>query len=227
MPSLQLELVLYTNPAACLDYRSGQNQEIVKTVVAMFFRQTTLSPLPKTCIGPNATSLSLGLLLYLLASIHAHAADAIQSAGDILQYVLPGTAAGLTLGYRDGRGALQLGESVALTLGVTYGLKYTIDERRPNGGTQSFPSAHTSISFSAAEFMRKRYGWEYGVPAYAAASFVAYSRVEAREHHPHDVIAGAAIGIVSSYIFTRPYKGWHVQAEAGDKYYGISLSRSW
>ena len=31
MPSLQLELVLYTNPAACLDYRSGQNQEIVKT----------------------------------------------------------------------------------------------------------------------------------------------------------------------------------------------------
>jgi len=73
----------------------------------------------------------------------------------------------------------------------------------------------------------KRYGWEYGVPAYAAASFVAYSRVEAREHQPHVVLAGAAIGIISSYIFTRPYKGWRVQAEAGDKYYGISLSRSW
>ena len=75
--------------------------------------------------------------------------------------------------------------------------------------------------------MRKRYGWEYGVPAYAAASFVAYSRVESNEHHPHDVIAGAAIGIVSSYIFTRPYKGWHVQVEADEKYYGIRLSRAW
>jgi membrane-associated phospholipid phosphatase len=75
--------------------------------------------------------------------------------------------------------------------------------------------------------MRKRYGWEYGIPAYAAASFVAYSRVEAREHYPHDVIAGAAIGIVSSYIFTRPYKGWHVDVGVDGKYYGFSISHSW
>ena len=74
--------------------------------------------------------------------------------------------------------------------------------------------------------MRKRYGWEYGIPAYAAASFVAYSRVEANEHYPHDVIAGAAIGILSSFIFTRPYKGWNVQAEAGGGYYGIRFTRS-
>ena len=75
--------------------------------------------------------------------------------------------------------------------------------------------------------MRKRYGWEYGVPAYALASFVAYSRVEAREHYPHDVIAGAAIGVLSSFIFTRPYHGWSVQAEAGGRYYGFRLNRDW
>jgi len=164
---------------------------------------------------------------YLTSGVGARAGDAIATAGDVLQYVLPGTAAGLTIIHRDGQGALQFGESAALTLGVTYGLKYTVDETRPNGGTHSFPSAHTSISFSAAEFMRKRYGWEYGIPAYAAASFVAYSRVEAREHYPHDVIAGAAIGIVSSYIFTKPYKGWHVEADADGKYFGIRLSRAW
>jgi membrane-associated phospholipid phosphatase len=50
--------------------------------------------------------------------------------------------------------------------------------------------------------------------------------VEAREHYAHDVIAGAAIGIASSYLFTRPYKGWHVQAEVGYKYYGLRLSRA-
>jgi len=163
---------------------------------------------------------------FLTASV-AWAGDGIAAAGDVLQFVLPATAAGLTLGYRDGQGALQFGESAALTLGVTYGLKYTVNERRPNGGRQSFPSGHSSISFSSAEFMRKRYGWEYGVPAYAAASFVAYSRVEAREHHPQDVVAGAAIGIVSSYIFTKPYKGWHVQADADGKYFGIRLSHAW
>jgi membrane-associated phospholipid phosphatase len=73
--------------------------------------------------------------------------------------------------------------------------------------------------------MRKRYGWEYGIPAYAAASFVAYSRVEAREHYAHDVIAGAGIGILSSYIFTKPYKGWKVSGEGDTKGFGVRLTR--
>ena len=154
------------------------------------------------------------------------AGDGIQQAGDVLQLVLPVTAAGLTLAHKDKQGGWELGESLAVTVGVTYALKYGIDERRPNGGHYSMPSGHTSISFSAAEYMRKRYGWEYGVPAYAVASFVAYSRVESREHHPKDVIVGAGIGILSSYIFTKPYKGWKVEADAGEKYYGIRLSRA-
>jgi membrane-associated phospholipid phosphatase len=163
-----------------------------------------------------------------ISSLDCHrlfAADGVQTAGDVLQFVLPATAGGLTLGYHDGKGALQLGESLVVTLGVTYALKYGIDERRPNGGSQSFPSAHTSVSFCAAEFMRKRYGWEYGVPAYAAASFVAYSRVEAREHHPQDVVAGAGIGILSSYILTKPYKGWNVSVQGDTKSFGVRLTR--
>jgi membrane-associated phospholipid phosphatase len=168
-----------------------------------------------------------GILLLFAMSVDSLAGDAIETAGDILQFVLPATAAGLTLGHRDWTGTLEFGESAGMTLGITYGLKYTVDETRPNGGSHSFPSAHTSISFSAAEFMRKRYGWEYGIPAYAAASFVAYSRVESREHHPHDVIAGASIGIVSSFIFTKPYKGFEVKTEAGPGLHGLFLSRSW
>ena len=61
----------------------------------------------------------------------------------------------------------------------------------------------------------------------AVGSFVAYSRVEAREHHPHDVIAGASIGILSSYIFTRHYKGWDIELEGGRKSCGITLSHAW
>ena len=150
----------------------------------------------------------------------------METAGDILQYAIPVTAAGLTLAHRDGDGAFQLGASIAMTVGVTYSLKYTINAPRPEGGGLSMPSGHTSLSFAGAEFMRKRYGWEYGVPAYAAASFVAYSRVEARQHHVRDVVAGAGIGILSSYIFTKPYKGWSLSIEGDTKSFGMRLSRA-
>jgi membrane-associated phospholipid phosphatase len=176
-------------------------------------------------VSNRGISQVLALAIFLGACIPLRAKDGIETAGDILQFVLPAAAAGLTLEQRDWPGTLEFAESAALTLGVTYALKYTVQERRPNGGNESFPSGHTSISFSAAEFMRKRYGLEYGIPAYALASFVAYSRVESGQHHPGDVIAGASIGIVSSYIFTKPYKGWQVELNADGKWYGFKLSR--
>jgi len=175
----------------------------------------------------RANSLLFGMLFWLSFGIDVQAGDVVESAGDALRFILPAAAAGLTLVFQDGEGTLQLGESAALALGVTFGLQYTIDEKRPNGEPRSFPSGHASISFASAEFVRNRYGWEYGLPAYVLASFVAYSRVEANQHYTHDVMVGAAIGIVSSTLFTRPYEGWHIQAEADLNYYGIRLNRTW
>ena len=175
----------------------------------------------------GAARLLVLLLLYLATSVDTRASNGIETAGTAVQLVLPFTAGGLTLVQRDYQGTLQFGESAALALGVTYALKYSVNETRPDGGSHSFPSGHASISFSSAEFMRKRYGWAYGLPAYAAASFVGYSRVESREHYTHDVVAGAAIGIASSYIFTKPYKGWTIEVDTGVRYYGLRLSRSW
>ncbi len=124
-------------------------------------------------------TVALALLLSLTLSHGVRAKGNVEAAGDVLQFVLPATAAGLALGLEDNEGLFEFGKSAALTLGATYALKYTIDEERPDGGGYSFPSGHTSISFASAEFLRKRYGWSYGIPAYAAATFVGYSRVEA------------------------------------------------
>ena len=165
----------------------------------------------------------------------ALAGGAVQPSGDVLQFALPALAIGATIGHRnedDGRlwdrqGTLQFAESAAVTLGVTYALKYGLNTTRPNGGGHSMPSGHSSISFSSAEFLRKRYGWEWGVPAYAAASWVAYSRVESKQHHPEDVIVGAGIGILSSYIFTKPYHGWDVTLTADTRSVGLLFSRAW
>lgn len=171
-----------------------------------------------------AVVVTIALLATLVCSRVA-VADSIQTAGDVLYFVLPATAAGLTIGHSDGQGALQLGKSLAVTFGITYALKKSIAAKRPNGEGASFPSRHTSISFSSAEFMRKRYGWKYGVPTYAAAFFVAYSRVESDQHHPQDVVGGAVIGILSSYIFTNRYKAWNVSVEGSTKSFNVKLTR--
>ena len=167
----------------------------------------------------------MSLLFCLVLSDAAEASDGVERAGEILQLALPATAAGLALAFHDRDGFVQFSESGAVTLGVTYGLKYSIDATRPNGGQHSFPSGHTSTSFASAEFIRGRYGWSYGIPAYIAASFVGYSRVESKQHHTRDVIAGAVIGIGSSYLFTTPYKGWRLEPQVGSAFYGIGCSR--
>src|SRR5260370_21246934 len=89
---------------------------------------------------------------------HRKTSQIMKAAGDILQFVLPATAGGLTVAYRDWKGTLQLGESLVLTEGVTYGLKYTVNERRPNGGSKTFPSAPPAISLSSRVFTRNPSG---------------------------------------------------------------------
>ena len=167
------------------------------------------------------------LLLTLFSASLSRAGGGVETAGDVTMALFAAGAAALIIADKDLTGAVQFAESQALSSAVTLGLKYTINESRPDGGSHSFPSWHSTFSFSSAEFIRKRYGWEYGIPAYALASFVAYSRVESDQHYAKDVIAGAAIGIVSSYLFTRPYQGMTIQPAADAGYYGVRVSRVW
>jgi membrane-associated phospholipid phosphatase len=141
-------------------------------------------------------------------------------------FALPIAATGLTLGFQDSQGTFEFVESTALAMGTTYALKLAVHKTRPNGQRYSFPSGHSTLAFASAEFMRKRYGWEYGLPAYSIATFVAYSRVEAGQHYTMDVIGGAAVGIVSSYLLTHPYKGWTIQPDAGYSYFATRLNHS-
>ncbi len=90
---------------------------------------------------------------------------------------------------------------------VTYGLKYSIDEQRPNGQPHSFPSGHTSAAFMGAEFIRKEYGAWPGVPAYLAASYVGWTRQQSRNHYTRDVLAGAAVGILSNHDLSELHAG--------------------
>lgn len=153
--------------------------------------------------------------------------DVIKNFGDVLIYIVPAAAFGMTLGAKDYEGMKQFAESATLAMGIVVTLKYTVHSRRPNGDPQSFPSGHTAITVQGAEFLRKRYGWQYGLPAYVVAAYVGYSRVRSDQHFIRDVLAGGAIGFASSYFITKPCAGWNIQPVAGSSYLGVNLSRVW
>jgi membrane-associated phospholipid phosphatase len=167
------------------------------------------------------------VLALLVSAPAARADDGVRTVGNALNIALPLTAAVATIGHHDGVGAKQLALSLGVTWGVTFALKRAINETRPNGGDYSFPSGHSSSSFASAEFMRRRYGWKWGVPAYALAAFVAYSRVESRMHYTHDVVAGAAIGVASSLIFTKPHRSWTATVAGDTSGARFTFSRVW
>ena len=81
--------------------------------------------------------------------------------------------------------------------GLTLALKETSRRARPAGGGFSFPSGHTAMSFASATVLQQEFGWKVGIPAYAAASYVAASRVQMKRHYLSDVTFGAALGIVA------------------------------
>jgi hypothetical protein len=83
-----------------------------------------------------------------------------------------------------------------LAEGFTWGIKHATRRNRPEGSGFSFPSGHTTVTFSSATVLQRHFGWKAGIPSYAVAAYVAASRVQMKRHNLSDVAFGAALGIV-------------------------------
>jgi membrane-associated phospholipid phosphatase len=131
----------------------------------------------------------------------------IETAGQIIAIALPATAAGIAYFKDDRVGLAQLAVESVLTVGTAFALKNIVREERPNGSDfHSFPSDTTALAASGSSFLWRRYGWEYGLPAFAMTEFVSYSRVQARQHHWYDTIASSGIAFGYSYLLGTRYK---------------------
>ena len=100
--------------------------------------------------------------------------------------------------------------------------------RRIEGNADhSFPSEYRSSFIQSASFIQKRYGQEYGIPAYIVASVVGYSRDEGDKHHVHDIIAGDAIDVTSLFYFTSNYIKSLVVPFIKANAFGFRLGHKW
>ncbi len=104
--------------------------------------------------------------------------------------------------------------SNVITAALTHGAKFAINKERPNGADHSFPSGHSSFSFTNAtalyeEFHDTAPGFSYS--GYVLTSMVGSLRVVNNKHWFSDVLAGAGLGILVTRMvyYFEPLKNWN------------------
>lgn len=100
--------------------------------------------------------------------------------------------------------------------GVRQIVKEVTDRGRPNGGDESFPSGHATETFSYIGATYRNIDdlevapvWDYSMKSVSLMTGVAtaWARVEAGEHYPTDVLAGAALGNFVAILFHDAFLG--------------------
>lgn len=109
---------------------------------------------------------------------------AFSTASDVSAIALPvATLAGVLIA-KDWEGLKEAALTAAVAAGANFILKYSVRELRPDHSNfHSFPSMHTTTAFATAAFLQRRYGWQFGGPAYALAAFTAAGRIAGKKHH--------------------------------------------
>lgn len=157
-------------------------------------------------------SLAVGLGTAPMAQ--AEGPGGFKTYADRAQYGIPAFAGLVAALKGDTEGIALLAGGYLGTALSTQTLKLAFNDthfgvRPGNGGDMSFPSGHTSSAFAGAAFLQSRYGWRWGLPSFAAAAAVGFSRMHSEDHHLRDVIASAALAYGIAYRFEgrEPGKG--------------------
>jgi len=131
------------------------------------------------------------------------------NADDFLQYTPILINVGLSLASSDKKNRqdklARFAIGTVLYVGITQGLKRTLEIKRPDGGEHSFPSGHTTTAFFGAHLLAKEVKdsqpW-LAVVGYGLATTTGALRVANNAHWVSDVLVGAGIGIASAELGT-------------------------
>ena len=170
----------------------------------------------------------MAALLWLYSATASAGAE--QLSGDILTGVLPLTTYVIAHSKDDDEGKRQFLRSTGVSLLVNTSLRVAFNNtswgERPNGSPYGFPSGHAGFVTSSAAFLQDRYGWKYGLPAYALVGYVSYVRVDTGQHRWRDVIAGVGVSYGISKLFVTPWNATHIAPVIGPEFIGLRIERS-
>lgn len=125
--------------------------------------------------------------------------------GDVLADALLWGTLAVELARGDRDGAWQYAQTATVGLFATEALKRTTRIERPDGSnTESFPSGHASRAFVGAAYVHRRHGLAYAAPLYVAATYVGYTRVDARRHRWIDIAGSAAVSMAAAWWLVEP-----------------------
>lgn len=151
-------------------------------------------------------------------------------AADVITGTMPLAAFAIAHYKDDGAGEGQFFRSNAASLLLTTTLRVAFNEtswgERPNGNQYAFPSGHVAFVTAQAAFLQERFGWQYGLPAYALVGYVAWVRVDTDHHRWRDVVAGAALSMATAKLFVTPHDAVHVAPMIGPDWLGLRIERS-
>jgi hypothetical protein len=173
----------------------------------------------------------VALLLCPFTAARAENQD-VTNAADTLTYLLPGIGLASTLvvngpdgGWVDREGLYQWTKTIVSTGATQLIWKPLAGKQRPvGGGSKSFPSGHVAGACSGGGFLSARYGGVWSVVGLGGCAFTAYARVQAEAHFRSDVVAGASLGLLYSWLFVTPrYDDVALMPMALDDGVGINL----
>lgn len=164
---------------------------------------------------------------------------------DILQYTPAVLNVGLGLSGLEAKNSRQDRARIfilgtVIYVATTQGLKYAINETRPNGAERSFPSGHAATAFFGATLLAKEYGENYpwiAFGGYTLAGTTAILRLANNKHWVSDVLMGAGVGIASAEIASCLYpkiksklnkskSAWNFEPQIAPNYYVARLNYS-
>ncbi|MDR1436139.1 MAG: phosphatase PAP2 family protein [Puniceicoccales bacterium] len=151
----------------------------------------------------RAAALLMAALCSLAAWTPLDAKQNLKNYGDKFQVIVPAYAFGMVAHEGNGSAIWHCAGSLSMMVASVSLLKSHVSETRPDGSrSDSFPSGHSAAAFWGATFIHRRYGIGMALLPYAMAGITAYSRVAARRHYVHDVVAGVAIGCLCVRTFS-------------------------
>lgn len=154
-------------------------------------------------------------------NFHSSVDDYIWATPAALPYILDWSKKGYAKNDFWNR-SIMLAKSQIIVLATVYPVKYLTKVERPDGSElTSYPSGHTAQAFMTATFMHEELKHQsiwYSIGAYSVATVVGGYRLLNNRHWLSDVLAGAAIGILSTKIayLTHQYR-WGKKRNTGIK----------